>query len=618
MTGMLSRRQFHARLVAAPLLTALRAARARAADEASLVRATLAAGELQERIRLTAERLLRGGPPVFTREFVLADVTLGGQRRFSEFSGDLSGRYLGALSLLPPEGLDLRPLARDILKQQRADGRFGDASLRFTPADIGPAHMALLWGNGRLLVGLLEYAEATGDAEAVAGARRLGDFLAGVREACAAPEVARRLASQGAMGFVCFTQLAEGFVLLSEASGERRYLETARGLGPLLGPRGIQHAHGYLTTLRGMALLASATGDATVLRDVEARYRDLVVSSDLSPCGGVLEYFGWDEPRVTEGERRALLALSGGPPRDEGCAVADFLRLSLQLWRATGALDYLERAERCLLNHFFFNQWGTGDFGHHVLFAQGFRPTESVGRAWWCCTMHGYRTFRDVLDHVVRREKDTTFVDLILDADVTLPGLALSLRHTSEAPDQSTFKIEVLEASLDPQGLSLRRPSWAASTLVLFGGNKISPAPGPSFTVRRQWRAGETLELVFEHAVRLETRDHRALAPASLAADTEALLFVGPWLMAADDAGDPAFFSEPWTGENTVLLPPTVGAAETTEGGGRFADAARHLRLQYVHGGFPGRHPLTLQPLSEQTGHAPGTVATWLRYRTAD
>ena len=149
-----------------------------------------------------------------------------------------------------------------------------------------------------------------------------------------------------------------------------------------------------------------------------------------------------------------------------------------------------------------------------------------------------------------------------------------------------------------------------------FGGNRISRPPGPYVTFHRPWRAGETVELVFEHALRLETHDRRVLEPASLPADTEALLFVGPWLMAADDATDPAFFAEPGPSENTVLLPLTLGAAETTGGAGRFADPGRRLRLKYVHGGFPGAHPLTLRPLSEATGHAPGTVATWLRYRS--
>ncbi len=61
-----------------------------------------AAGELAERIRLTGRRLTRGGRPEYTREMVLADVALDRRRRFWEYSGDLSGRYVEALATLPP------------------------------------------------------------------------------------------------------------------------------------------------------------------------------------------------------------------------------------------------------------------------------------------------------------------------------------------------------------------------------------------------------------------------------------------------------------------------------------------------------------------------------------
>jgi len=87
--------------------------------------------------------------------------------------------------------------------------------------------------------------------------------------------------------------------------------------------------------------------------------------------------------------------------------------------------------------------------------------------------------------------------------------------------------------------------------------------------------------------------------------------------MAAFDATDPAFFSERWTSENTVLLPPTLGGAEVTGGGQRFADPSRHLRVKYVRGGFPGFHPLTLRPLSEATGHAPHGRVTQLSFPDA-
>jgi len=572
-------------------------------------------GELEARIRLTAERILRGGPPAFTPERIVADAAGGGSLDGPEESGDLAGRYLGALSLLPPDGLDLRSLTRDVLAQQRPDGRFGNVDLRFAADTIGPAHLALVRGNGRLLVGLLELAESSADPAVLAASRRLGEFLLGLPPLFASPELRERLHRDS--GVVSLTQLSEGFVLLAEATGEARYFEAARNLAALLGPRGTQSAHGYLTTLRGLARLCAATADLGLLREVESRYRELVTSRDCSPYGGVLEYFGWDDPTVPEADRRRLREANPAGPRDEGCATADFLRLSLQLWRATGTAEYLERAERCLLNHFFFDQLGSGDFGPRAVRANGFEPTEAVSRPWWCCTLHGYRAFRDVLDHLVRRDGDTIFVDFFQDADVTLPGITLALRHRSEEPGSSRFSVEVIDASNDMQGLAVRRPAWAASILVLFGGHKVSPQPGPYVRFKRRWRPGETMELVLEHAVRLETRDGRSLGPSALGADTEALLFVGPWLMAADDVTDPALFSGPRLGEGTVLLPPTLGLAQAGEGESGFANRARHLRLRYLLGGQQIPQTLTLRPLAEQTTRLrPGLVAAWLRYRS--
>src|SRR5260370_33141274 len=75
--------------------------------------------------------------------------------------------------------------------------------------------------------------------------------------------------------------------------------------------------------------------------------------------------------------------------RDEGCSYADWLRLSLDLWRATGDAKYLEQAERTLFNEFRLNQFASGDFGHHTLSAGGIAPP--FARAWWCCKLHSLR-----------------------------------------------------------------------------------------------------------------------------------------------------------------------------------------------------------------------------------
>ena len=310
---------------------------------------TRPAGDLARRIDLTAGRLTRSGTPAYTDDFVLADVTLDTRRRFWNFSGDLSGRWIEALAALPPSGrppADIAPLVAKLLAQQRPDGRFGRADLAFTAAETANEHMALLWGNGRLLVGLMAHWQATRDAAALAAARRLAAFLVAVREATKAPEVMARVEGQGAFGFICFTQLAEGLAMLTRATGDASYAAAAREIVPLLQPRGVQHSHGYLSTLRGAVLLHEAGGDPAMLAFAERLYGELVGSSDYTVDGGVMEYFGWGDPGNAT-SLAAAKAASGAFPRNEGCGLADFVRLSLQLHRATGRAG-LPRARRAL------------------------------------------------------------------------------------------------------------------------------------------------------------------------------------------------------------------------------------------------------------------------------
>jgi DUF1680 family protein len=617
---MATRREFTLGLIGgAALGTPRRAAATRmAAPRVTAGGTTVARGELAARARLTADRLTHGGRPAYSREFVLADVALDRRRRFWEFSGDLSGRYLEALSVLPPEDApDLRSLATDVLAFQRADGRFGDASLRYTAAEIGPSHMALLWGNGRLLVGLLQSHAVTREAATLEAARRLADFLVGIRGQAADPAVASRLAGQGAFGIICFTQLVEPLVALARATGEGRYLEAARRIAPSLGARGIQHAHGYLTTLRGLLDLADETKDAADLARVERLYADLVASPDLCWMGGVLEYFGWEDPAVTADQRKALLAASGSDPRDEGCGVADFLRLSLGLAHATGRPEYLDRAERCLHNHFYFNQFTTGDFGSRVFFRLGTKPTENVDRAWWCCTMHGYRAFADVLASVVRADAGRARVELFVDADWRGEGLELELRQRALSPWRSRLVVDVRAA--DGAALAFRKPSWAERASLERNGRPeplLEQEDGGTLATSHPPRAGDRLELTLEHALRLETRDGRRLAPSELREATEGLLRVGPWLYAVDDGTEPLFFGEPWLAGNVVELPRQAASpSAATLAAGPLVEPARRLVTRYEHAGFVGTHPVTLRPVCEQAAREPGIVAAWLRYR---
>lgn len=553
-------------------------------------------GELGARIELVHERLLRGTMPAFTDDFILADVELRPEypRRFAEFSGDISGRYLGAMALLPPEnGPDLLALAKKIIACQRADGRFGSDKLNFTKEEVGREHMALLWGNGRLLAGLMELYSVNSEPVVLESARRLGQFVLSVQEACSDPAVAERLRDQAANGYICFTQLIEGLVMLHVATGEPAFLEGAEQIAAWFQrPLAAQHTHGYLTTLRGFMLLHDVMKKPEYLQRTEEAFNEIIASPNYLIFGGMPEYF------------------TNPNKRDEGCSIADFLRLALQLWRVTGKMEHLETAERCLLNHFYGDQFNNGDFGHNFLSDQGMVPGNGMGRAWWCCTMHGLRAFRDVLDAVATQNGDAVRINLFLDAQWRGDGLALSLMTRPQG-----LRVLVDAAAANETTLAIRRPSWAGEMSVALNGQPVDAREQNGYLeVRRVWSAGDTVEVTLTYNARLLTRDGKVLAPAELTDSfTEAALFYGPWLLGIDSAYDPAFHGEPWSG-NEVFLPAALTAALEPADDALSLPQAR-IPVTYRHEGFPDPCQATLRPFSERTRHEQSVFSVWLRFR---
>lgn len=575
------------------------------------------AGELAARMQLILDRLTGPGFPEYTPEFILADVKLDPNypRLYDSFSGDISGRYIEALALCPTaDAARLADLVRELLQHQRPDGRFGHPDISFTAAEIGKPHMALLWGNGRLLAGLLTHHAAYPSDPVLEAATRLGDFLLQVREDCAAPGVADRLEGLGAHGLICFTQLIEGLVLLGQATGDTRYFEAAREIAPSLPPRGIQHTHGYLSTLRGVVLLYEATGDAALLADAESKFQELLQSPDYVVYGGVLEFFGAETHGISQDDLVRLHALDNKPPQDEGCSEADFVRLALQLWRATGNAEYLERAERCLLNHFYFNQFHSGDFGHKVLSHRGFRPSDNPGKAWWCCNMHGLRTFPDVADAIITRDGATVNVNLFLDCDRSDGYLDLSLR---QSPNRDGLTITLLRDSDVEVPLTIRRPSWVTDLQMRVNDELVE-----GDTVTRRWLCQDVVRVDYTYREYVQFRSGEQIALSELGPEpVEAALFCGPWLLGVHEAEEPAFLERPWTwgapNENIVDLPATLGETRVPAPVNGVLPAPNvACRLAYRHGGWPGRSEVTLRPISCQTGCAHQQVlAVWITFQ---
>ncbi|MGA2049456.1 MAG: beta-L-arabinofuranosidase domain-containing protein, partial [Terracidiphilus sp.] len=305
------------------------------AEEGAAGSSTLTShGQLGARYELTLRRVLDGQSPAYSEEFLLADVRPEAVRRFTEFSGDTSGRYIGGLATAarvygkPFAGLD--GLVEKVIALQKPDGYFGSTFHYDKPTD---QDLALLWGNGRLLVGLVEYYRLKPSAALLAVCGRLGDWLVRIGPLMLSAEMRAAFGAQHfASSYVCWMQQTEGLANLYAVTKDERYRKLAQQVAAVIERRPGDHVHGYLTSLRGVLDLYTATGDARFLGQCETAWEDVAASKDALITGGVPE--GW----------------SPNNHRTEGCGEADWVRLSLALWKATGKLKYLEMGERAVFN----------------------------------------------------------------------------------------------------------------------------------------------------------------------------------------------------------------------------------------------------------------------------
>jgi len=533
----------------------------------------LKAGPDLSRYHLTLDRVLHGRNPEYTADFLLEDILATSGRRFTNFSGDLSGRWIGALATSASVFGDSFPrldeVVRGVIAHQHPDGYFGSTFHYDHPDDND---LALLWGNGRLLVGLMEYHALTNDPDVFSSARRLGDFLIRIAPRFNSQAMADAFnADHFASSYVCWTQQTEGLAGLYAVTRDDRYRDLCAAIASRIERRPGDHVHGYLTSLRGTLDLYRLTGDSSHLHQVIAASKDIRTSGDALITGGVPER--WSPKRE----------------RTEGCAECDWLRLNLGLYRATGDQMYLNTAQDTYFNEFSMNQFVSGDFGHARLDPAGVPETVYV-RAWWCCTLHGLRAFADVHRAAFRVVSDDVYFEFPIDSQIH--SETFSARAESALTKTGTIRIEI-EKTNAARSLIVSKPAWADSVTVTHNGKPVSSARMQGLS------AGDVVVVHYGMSQRVGSH-----ASGAGEAPGQSVHF-GPWLLGASSSANPGYFNELYRDN---LLELTSASRQTRRSDSVFEVPQAATAAGYIPAEFPDQPAqVELRAVAEQTANQPET-----------
>lgn len=478
--------------------------------QVEFARQVRAEGDIRERLERAIARLAT--PPLHHDAFVLSDVSFEMKRRFTEYSGDISGRMLGALQaaedVLPGPQERVETLLQRLPDHQQPDGHFG------APQDLAAGvmqerDMPILWGNGRLLLALCEVYRVRPQPRFLETARRIGDYVISTRPFYGKRENFEGVGGIYASGFTtCYPSLIDGMAALAEVTGEAKYADEARFIARLsLLDRAFEkhHSHGRLTAYRGMLDLDHQSG--------KPEFLDTIVSE----CARLREGFLLPTGGITETFDRTYI-------HDEGCTEADWVRVNLLLWRATGKTEYLDAAEAVLRNHLLAAQFLNGGFGHRSLTALregekrypcgGFDNTG--GEAYWCCAMHGAQVLTDVVRWGVVGNRENLWVTWLSEGSWNFgeEESAVKARLTKTSPH--AWQVLIESNSPKPIVTHLRVPGWTQKIRINGADHKATDG---WVTTKHEARPGGRLSVEFESGIRIAgmfTAERKAGEPVRL------------------------------------------------------------------------------------------------------
>jgi DUF1680 family protein len=375
----------------------------------------------------------------------------------------------------------------------------------------------------KILAGLLDVHQATGDTAALEAAKRMASWV-GLRAKALTD------AQWQAMLETEFGGMQDSLTELYATTGDAEHLRLARlfdhrsvfdplarGEDPLDG----LHANTQIPKAIGAARDCEVTGEARYCA-VSETFWQRVARERSYAIGGHSE----DEHFSPV----AHLSRHLGESTAETCNTYNMLKLTRRLFLRDGEPSRLDFYERGLFNHVLASQDpATGMMTYYVALKPGaWRSYSTPEDSFWCCVGTGMENPARYGEAVYARQGDALLVNLFLASQLTWREKGLTLRQETRFPDEDRTRLALRLAGSQRFPLRLRRPAWAGEGFAVSvngQAQRVEAGPSSYATVEREWHDGDVVEARLPMRLRFEpTADDPArgaflYGPIVLAAD---------------------------------------------------------------------------------------------------
>jgi hypothetical protein len=264
------------------------------------------------------------------------------------------------------------------------------------------------------------------------------------------------------------------------------------------------HANTHIPQAIAAARRYELTGDAR-FRDVAQYFFHEVATARTYVHGGTSNAELWLAP---PGQLAVEWKLS--PNTAECCCAYNMLKLARQLYSWKPEPAYFDYYERVLLNH----RIGTirpqvGHTQYYLSLTPGVWKTfNTEDQTFWCCTGSGVEEYSKLNDSIYWRDAEGLYVNLFIPSELDWAERGLKLRQETRFPESPSTSLAVVAARPGALEIRVRIPGWLeAAPEVRLNGRLLegSAAPGSYLALRREWKAGDRVEIELPMKLRVET-----------------------------------------------------------------------------------------------------------------